>query len=432
MFLGVDMGENTALVVYYTKQHKNSFNALIGALEVNEYFDNFPIYFANKKDIYNLERILKKYDRVIIAISFFTTELWKTYELMKKLKIKYKEYSNKIIYLAGGPHPTGDPKGTLKLGFDVVCIGEGEETFPEFIMSVSEYENYKKVKGICYFEEDKFIYTGKRNPIDLNKYPPFPIKYNKFGHIEITRGCPYKCYFCQTPRIFGKNVRHRSIENICKYVEIMSERNLKDIRFITPNAFGYGSKTGKDVNIDKIENLLKNIKEILGKDGRIFFGTFPSEVRPEHVNDETTDLILKYTYNKSLVIGAQSGSDRVLELCNRGHTVEDIYRAVYIAIKKGINVSLDFIFGLPGETKEDIEKTIKVMKDFIKLGVKIHAHAFIPLPQTPFAKANPGVVDKKIIMAMRYEIPKGIFYGSWHNQQMLAKKISKYLRFGEL
>ncbi|MCQ6254316.1 TIGR04013 family B12-binding domain/radical SAM domain-containing protein [Methanocaldococcus sp.] len=426
------MRENTALVVYYTKQHKNSFNALIGALEVNEYFDNFPIYFANKKDIYNLERILKRYDKVIIAISFFTTELWKTYELMKKLKIKYKEYSNKIIYLSGGSHPTGDPKGTLKLGFDVVCIGEGEETFPEFIMSVSENEDYKKVKGICYFEEDKFIYTGKRKPIDLNKYPPFPIKYNKFGHIEITRGCPYKCYFCQTPRIFGKNVRHRSIENICKYVEIMSERNLKDIRFITPNAFGYGSKTGKDVNIDKLENLLKNIKEILGKDGRIFFGTFPSEVRPEHVNDETTDLILKYTYNKSLVIGAQSGSDRVLELCNRGHTVDDIYKAVDTAIKKGINVSLDFIFGLPGETKEDIEKTIKVMKDFIKLGVKIHAHAFIPLPQTPFAKANPGVVDKKIIMAMRHEIPKGIFYGSWHNQQMLAKKISKYLRFGEL
>ncbi len=423
---------NTALVVYYTKQHKNSFNALIGALEVNEYFDNFPIYFANKKDIYNLERILKKYDRVIIAISFFTTELWKTYELMKKLKIKYKEYSNKIIYLAGGPHPTGDPKGTLKLGFDVVCIGEGEETFPEFIMSVSENEDYKKVKGICYFEEDKFIYTGKRKPIDLNKYPPFPVKHNKFGHIEITRGCPYKCYFCQTPRIFGKKVRHRSIENICKYVEIMAEKNLKDIRFITPNAFGYGSKTGKDVNIDKIENLLKNIKEILGKDGRIFFGTFPSEVRPEHVNDETTDLILKYTYNKSLVIGAQSGSDRVLELCNRGHTVDDIYKAVDTAIKKGINVSLDFIFGLPGETEEDIEKTIKIMKDFIKLGVKIHAHAFIPLPQTPFAKANPGVVDKKIIMAMRHEIPKGIFYGSWHNQQMLAKKISKYLRFGKL
>ncbi|ACV24964.1 TIGR04013 family B12-binding domain/radical SAM domain-containing protein [Methanocaldococcus fervens] len=426
------MERNTALVVYYTKLHKNSFNALIGALEVDEYFNNFPIYFANKKEIFNLENILKKYDKVVIAISFFTTELWKTYELINELKAKYKNYRSKIIYLAGGPHPTGDPKGTLKLGFDVVCIGEGEESFPEFIKVVNENEDYRKVKGIAYLEENNFIYTGKRKCVDLNKYPPFPIKHNKFGHIEITRGCPYSCYFCQTPRIFGKNVRHRSIENICKYVEIMAERNLKDIRFITPNAFGYGSKDGKTLNIDKIEKLLENIREILGKDGRIFFGTFPSEVRPEHVNDETVDLILKYADNKNLVIGAQSGSQRILDLCNRGHTVEDIYNAVNTAIKKGVSVSLDFIFGLPGETEEDVEKTIKVMKDLIKMGAKIHAHAFMPLPQTPFAKAKPGVVNKKIIRAMRYEIPKGIFYGTWHNQQILAEKISKYLQTGEL
>jgi len=426
------MEENTALVVYYTKLHKNSFNALIGALEVDEYFDNFPIYFANKKDIFNLEGILKKHDKVVIAISFFTTELWKTYDLINELKSKYQKYRDKIIYLAGGPHPTGDPKGTLKLGFDVVCIGEGEETFPEFIKAVNENEGYEKVRGIAYLDDNEFIYTGKRKHVDLNKYPPFPVKHNKFGHIEITRGCPYGCYFCQTPRIFGKNVRHRGIENICKYVEIMAERNLKDIRFITPNAFGYGSKDGKTLNIDKVEKLLENIREILGNNGRIFFGTFPSEVRPEHVNDETVDLILKYADNKSLVVGAQSGSQRILDLCHRGHTVEDIYNAVTTAIKKGVSVSLDFIFGLPGETEEDVEKTIKVMKDLIKMGAKIHAHTFMPLPQTPFAKANPGVVNKKIIRAMRYEIPKGIFYGTWHNQQILAEKISKYLQTGEL
>jgi B12-binding domain/radical SAM domain protein len=426
------MTKNTALVVLYNKLHKNSFNALIGALEVDEYFDNFPIYFANKKDIFNLEGILKRYDRVVIAISFFTTELWKTYDLINELKAKYQNYRDKIIYLAGGPHPTGDPKGTLKLGFDVVCIGEGEETFPEFIKAVSEDNDYKKVKGIAYLEDDKFTFTGKRKPIDLNKYPPFAVKHNRFGHIEITRGCPYGCYFCQTPRIFGKQVRHRSIKNICRYVEVMAERNLKDIRFITPNAFGYGSKDGKTLNIDKIEKLLENIREILGRDGRIFFGTFPSEVRPEHVNDETVDLILRYADNKSLVIGAQSGSDRVLELCNRGHTVEDVYNAVKIAIKKGVSVSLDFIFGLPGETKEDIDKTIKVMRDFIKMGAKIHAHTFMPLPQTPFAKAKPGKVDRRIIMAVRHEIPKGIVYGTWHNQQILAEKIAKYLQNGEL
>jgi len=426
------MTKNTALVVLYNKLHKNSFNALIGALEVDEYFNDFPIYFIDEKSIFNLEDILKRHDKVVIAISFFTTELWKTYDLINELKAKYQNYRDKIIYLAGGPHPTGDPKGTLKLGFDVVCIGEGEETFPEFIKAVSEDISYRKVKGIAYLDDDKFIFTGKRKPVDLNKYPPFAVKHNRFGHIEITRGCPYGCYFCQTPRIFGKQVRHRSIKNICKYVEIMAERDLKDIRFITPNAFSYGSKDGKTLNVDRIEKLLENVRETLGRDGRIFFGTFPSEVRPEHVNDETVDLILKYAYNRKLVIGVQSGSDRLLELCNRGHTVEDAYNAVSIAINAGFKVDIDFIFGLPGETKEDIEKTIKVMKDFMKMGAKIHAHTFMPLPQTPYAKAKPGKVDIKIIMAIRHEIPKGIVYGTWHNQQILAKKIAKYLQSGEL
>jgi B12-binding domain/radical SAM domain protein len=426
------MTKNTALVVLYNKLHKNSFNALIGALEVDEYFNDFPIYFIDEKSIFNLEDILKRHDKVVIAISFFTTELWKTYDLINELKAKYQNYRDKIIYLAGGPHPTGDPKGTLKLGFDVVCIGEGEETFPEFIKAVSEDISYRKVKGIAYLDDDKFIFTGKRKPVDLNKYPPFAVKHNRFGHIEITRGCPYGCYFCQTPRIFGKQVRHRSIKNICKYVEIMAERDLKDIRFITPNAFSYGSKDGKTLNVDRIEKLLENVRETLGRDGRIFFGTFPSEVRPEHVNDETVDLILKYAYNRKLVIGVQSGSDRLLELCNRGHTVEDAYNAVSIATNAGFKVDIDFIFGLPGETKEDIEKTIKVMKDFMKMGAKIHAHTFMPLPQTPYAKAKPGKVDIKIIMAIRHEIPKGIVYGTWHNQQILAKKIAKYLQNGEL
>ena len=158
-------------MVLYNKLHKNSFNALIGALEVDEYFNDFPIYFIDEKSIFNLEDILKSNDKVVIAISFFTTELWKTYDLINELKAKYQNYRDKIIYLAGGPHPTGDPKGTLKLGFDVVCIGEGEETFPEFIKAVSDDISYRKVKGIAYLDDDEFIFTGKRKPVDLNKYP---------------------------------------------------------------------------------------------------------------------------------------------------------------------------------------------------------------------------------------------------------------------
>ena len=425
------MRKNMALVIYYNKPNKYSFNALVGALETEEHFDNLKVYFIRREKelILELENILKKHEKVIVAISFFTTQLWEIYKIIKNLR---KKFDNKPLFIAGGPHPTGDPLGTLKMGFDIVVRGEGEETLIELLKKIDNDEDYRSVKGIAFIDEDgEYHYTGRRSPIDLDKYPPFAIKHNKFGPIEITRGCPFVCYFCQTPHIFGAKVRHRSIGKICEYVEIMKNKNLTDIRFITPNAFSYGSD-GKTLNIDKLEKLLINIKEIVNPNGRIFIGSFPSEVRPEHVTEEMIELILKYADNDNLIIGAQSGSERILELCHRGHTVEDVYKAVELTLKAGLKANVDFIFGLPGKTEEDIRLTIKVMSDLVKMGARIHAHTFMPLPQTPFAKAPAGRIDKSIRKMIRELIPKGVVYGDWREQERIAKKIAKYLKTGKL
>jgi B12-binding domain/radical SAM domain protein len=207
----------------------------------------------------------------------------------------------------------------------------------------------------------------------------------------------------------------------------MKNKNLRDIRFITPNAFSYGSNDGKTLNMDKLEKLLASIREIIGLKGRIFMGSFPSEVRPEHVTKETIELILRYANNDNLVIGAQSGSQRILDLCHRGHTVEDVYRAVELTLKAGLKANVDFIFGLPGENEEDIKLTIKVINDLVKMGARIHAHTFMPLPQTPFAKAPAGKVDKYISIIKKLA-SKGIIYGDWEKQEKIASKIAEYLK----
>ncbi len=420
-----------ALVLYYNKQTRFSFNALVGALETETYFDNLAIYFLSQENelISGLGSIIKKHENVIIGVSFCTTQLWDTYRLIRELREKYR---NKPLYITGGPHPTGDPVGTLKMGFDVAIRGEGEETLIELLQKIDNNETFSTVKGIAFLDnKGEYTYTGRRPPIDLDKYPPFAVKHNKFGYIEITRGCPYFCYFCQTPYLFGGQIRHRSIEAICKYVKIMKNRNLTFLRFIAPSAFSYGSPDGKELNIPKLEELLSNVSEIFNP-GRIFVGSFPSEVRPEHVTEETIDLVLKYAHNDNLIIGAQSGSQRVLDLCHRGHTVEDVYNSVELTLKKGLNANVDFVFGLPEENEEDIELTIKVMSDLVKMGARIHAHTFMPLPMTPFEKAPAGKIDKKIRKSIKKLSSKDSIYGNWREQEKIAKKIEEYLKTGIL
>ena len=142
------MKKDTALVLYYNKQNKYSFNALVGAIETEAYFENLKIYFISQENelFSELENIIKKHEKVIVGISFFTTQLWDTHNIIKKLREKY---SHKLLYIAGGPHPTGDPVGTLKIGFDIVVRGEGEETLIVLLQKIDNNEDYTTTKGIA-------------------------------------------------------------------------------------------------------------------------------------------------------------------------------------------------------------------------------------------------------------------------------------------
>jgi B12-binding domain/radical SAM domain protein len=426
--LGIFLLGTHAFLVYYHRYNFFSLNAIVASLEREEIFANVDFYFSKARNelINTIEELLKTYHKIVIGISFYTTQIFDIYSLVQHLRDKFKE---KIFIIAGGAHPTGDPSGTLKMGFDVAVVGEGESTIIELMKAIITNKPYKGVKGIAYLSENaEYIYTGKQDLIDLNKYPPFPTKNTRYGAIEITRGCPYICYFCQTPYILGAIPRHRSIEMISKYVQELKNHygDLTDIRFITPNAFSYGSIDGRTLNLEVLEDLIRHVRKILGEKGRIFLGSFPSEVRPEHVTQNTLDLVLKYADNDNITIGAQSGSQKLLDLCHRGHSVQDITNAVDLTLKNNLKINVDFIFGLPGEDDEDIELTITLMKNLSEKGARIHAHSFLPLPQTPFAKESAGKINKKYIKEIKNLISKGIAFGNWKKQEQLAFRITKY------
>ncbi|HON58669.1 MAG TPA: TIGR04013 family B12-binding domain/radical SAM domain-containing protein [Smithella sp.] len=422
------MKSENALVFLYTAQNKYSYNALAGALETDAFFEAVEIYFPDNEKtlVEKLPDIVKKHNMVVLAISFMTPQLWKIASLVRKLRGQYGKH---ITLIAGGSHPSGDVGETLRMGFDVVARGEGEALIVDLLKQLYTDGTLQDVPGIAFVQDNgKIKFTGPGKPVDLDRFPPFAVKKRKIGPIEITRGCPFQCHYCQTGHLSGTKPRHRSIDCICENVDIMKRNRLTDIRVITPNAFSYGSPDGKTFNLIALENLLKNIRKVLGSHGRLFWGTCPSEVRPEHVTRDTIELILRYADNDNLVIGAQSGSQRLLDHCNRGHSVEDVYRAVEITIQAGLKANVDFIFGLPGETAQDCDQTIKVMKDLVEKGVRIHAHTFMPLPQTHFAAEPAKSMDDLCRKRVNYLASHGRIYGNWIRQETIAKRIESHFR----
>ncbi|RLG85730.1 MAG: TIGR04013 family B12-binding domain/radical SAM domain-containing protein [Thermoprotei archaeon] len=433
-------GEDLAILVPYSRDSRYSYNVLLAALEkfLHELPDVFIVRMRNyslglTKFINSLTSLLTRYRRVLIPMSFKTTELDQALTLINKiLEVKRKIPDERLVFVGGGPHPSGDPMGSLKLGFDAVFIGESEDSFVNFVNSLMERpKELPIVDGMAWLENGVMCFKPRRGYIDINNYPAFSVLHRLFNPIEITRGCSGRCFFCQVPFMFGGVLRHRTIDNVVHHVKLMLKFKLRDVRFISPNSLSYGGN-GREVRVELIDELLSRIHEVLrGSSGRVFFGTFPSEVRPEMVNDEVIKVIKKYISNKRIIVGAQSGSDNVLKAINRGHTVDDVINAVSTLLSNGLGADVDFIFGLPFEDDESINETLNVIYRLASMGdVRIHLHFYMPLPGTPIFKLGYKELPENAMRKVMKLLGKGKAYGYWLRQKEIAEMIMKYYRDG--
>ena len=340
----------------------------------------------------------------IMIYSFTTRQAEKVFTEVKNAEID-------SIFIAGGPHPSGDPDEVLEY-FDYVVLGEGEETLPELVKVLQEGGDPTKIRGIAYKDSEtgKIVTTPKRPYVNLDSYPCFdPQKLR--APIEISRGCPWGCKYCQTPRLFGREIRHRSINSILK-----NSVYYRDLRFIASNAFAYGSD-GIHPRFDEVERLLSSLHEMPHK--KLFFGTFPSEVRPEFVTEESAELVRKYCANYSLSFGAQSGSNRILKEIQRGHTVEDSISAVECCLKYKIIPTVDFIFGFPTETEEDQEKSLDMIHWICRKGGIVRVHYLTPLPGTPYSSAVPAEVSGRVRSELGKLALEGKLTGYWEKHRKI-------------
>jgi len=414
---------NTAVVFIASNNNKYSIAALAGALESTPGTEAVPLYFVQGADAAlladELTSLRERHRRLLICFSFATTNIVAVHALVTALRAI--DQTPGLTFVAGGPHPTGDPQGTLALGFDVVVVGEGEATLPELVLAISRGTPFETIRGISFLRDGAVVSTKKRALIRLNDFAPFSIRHNRLAPIEISRGCPFACRFCQTSYIFGGAMRHRSVEEIVTYLALSKENGTRDFRFVSPNALAYGSVGGRSVDLGAVERLLKAASAVTGRE-HLFFGSFPSEVRPEAVSKESLELITSYTATKMLVIGAQTGSPRMLDILKRRHTVDDVYRAVEFILGAGLVVSVDFIFGLPGETDADRRLSIEMIERLAARDARIHSHTFIPLPGTPLASSEAGIVDEELARYLSQLANRGLQFGQWKKQQRQAQE----------
>jgi B12-binding domain/radical SAM domain protein len=415
--------------MFYARPNRVSFNALAGALELDDRFRDHPLAFptTDTELLAAVRTALKTHARAVVCLSFASVQFWDMRRVVARLR---RACGSRVVLVAGGPHPTGDPAGTLALGVDFVVRGEGEATLPALLARLATDDDCATVRGLAFLRDGALTLTPPAHPVDLDAYPSFAPRHVKYGPIEITRGCPFFCGYCQTAHLAGGRPRHRGVERVAWHVGLMRARNMPDVRVTSPNAFSYGSPDGKALNLPALEELLAAMKRTIG-DGRIFFGSMPSEVRPEHVTEDTLRLLQRYASNDNLVIGAQSGSQRLLDLCRRGHTVADIRSAVTLARRHGLKANVDFIFGLPGETDDDADATAALMQELAALGARIHAHTFTPLPQTAFAHEPAGAIHPRVLAVARKLVARGAMYGQWKTQAREAQRIARHLRHRE-
>jgi B12-binding domain/radical SAM domain protein len=298
------------------------------------------------------------------------------------------------LTLAGGPHASALAEQTLALGFDWVAPGEAGAPLVTLLRRLAQGEAPQR--GVLAIAP----------ALELDRYDPWPRSGALFCRLEITRGCSQRCTFCQTPRLHGGQPRHRSIGRIRELLGQAVATGHTFTRFVTPNAFGYGAEHPRRVQPRRVEALLAAARDSGMR--QIFFGCFPSEVRPESVTDELLGLTRAHCANDHIVVGLQSGSDAELLRLRRGHTVAEGLTAVGRIARAGLRPVVDFIFGLPEQSDADRAATRELIAHLADhYGATINAHRFTPLPGTPLAQARPSQVDHATRGLMRQLINGG-------------------------
>lgn len=305
---------------------------------------------------------------------------------MRQAAFKMQSYAKKkgCKIIVSSSDATDHANEYLQNNADIVIIGEAEQTLLEICEAFKNKKLLQHIDGIVYLNENnKLIRTKNRIVLkDLDQLPPpawdlldiNPYKkmwQNKHGYFALnfvtTRGCPYKCNWCAKP-IYGNRYNSHSAEKIVLQIKQLQGQFgfthvwfADDIFGLKPNWLKEFNKHIQQQNI-KIKYKIQSRADLLLEDENIKY--------------------LSESGCEKVWIGAESGSQKILDAMDKGITVQQIYEATSLLKKNKIKVALFLQFGYLGETIEDINKTIDMVKTIMP--DEIGASVSYPLPGTKF------------------------------------------------
>jgi anaerobic magnesium-protoporphyrin IX monomethyl ester cyclase len=293
-----------------------------------------------------------------------------------------KEYGCTVI--VSSSDSTDQYEKYLDHNADFIILGEAEITLLELLQNLEKgVKDFTHIEGLAIFNNGQFSKTNRRkilsdldslplpawDLVDINAYRKLWVEnHGTFSlNMATTRGCPFKCNWCAKP-IYGNGYNSRSPEKVVEEIEYL-------IKIFGPEHFWFcddifGLKPGW---VQKFRDLVK--------EQNISFN-YNIQSRVDLLLQEDTIDALAQSGAETVWVGAESGSQKILDAMDKGTTIEQIDKAHRLLKKKGIRTAFFLQFGYLGETKTDIQKTIDMLLELMPDDIGISVS--YPLPGTKF------------------------------------------------
>lgn len=286
----------------------------------------------------------------------------------------------------GGPAATFLPDHLLKAcpDLDFLVTGEGEFTILELAKAFesgsqpsTNFETFKKIKGLVFKHDNEIVKTNPRPSIENLDTLPHPSRHFAFNHLAMSRGCPGKCTFCGSPRFWSdKKVRFHSPEWMITEIQTLVQKGITHF-FISDDTF--------TMDRDRVIALCRLIRE------KVPGITWNAISRVDYINE---DLIQAMRIAGCIQIsyGVESGSEKIRKTLGKPVARGQIVRTFKLTTSYGILPRAYFIYGSPGETDQTIKDSINLMQE-----IKPLAGVFYMLVIFPGTHLYNHAVSKRLI-----------------------------------